>query len=107
MNFFAEFGTVDWPGVCRWCGRKLRKKWRTVEAPHVKDWHPPDRHYPDGYAANPRSVPLVKIGEPTLGDYGDGHFCGLRCGYRFGVRLANLGSRLVAVKAVHVDEKGT
>lgn len=23
------------------------------------------------------------------GGYGDGHFCGLRCGYRFGVAMAN------------------
>jgi hypothetical protein len=32
------------------------------------------------------------------GDYGDGHFCGLRCGYMFGVRLADLGSNLVLKK---------
>jgi hypothetical protein len=94
VNHFAEFGPVDKLGHCRWCGRALRKKWRTEEAPHTKNWHPPDQHYPDGYASNSSTVPHVKVGEPTLGDYGDGHFCGLRCGYRFGVRLANLGSRL-------------
>jgi hypothetical protein len=29
------------------------------------------------------------------GSYQDGMFCGLRCGYQFGLRLAELGRRLV------------
>jgi hypothetical protein len=28
------------------------------------------------------------------GDYRDGHFCGLRCGYAFAVRISDLGARL-------------
>jgi hypothetical protein len=36
------------------------------------------------------------------GDYGDNAFCGLRCGYSFGVVLASLGQRL----APRNDEKG-
>ncbi len=31
----------------------------------------------------------------NYGDYGDNSFCGLRCGYRFGARLAELGHQLV------------
>lgn len=105
MNSFNEFRHVNAPGHCIWCGKKLRKKWRMEHAPYVTTWHPPDPpHYPVGYAVG--SGRLVNVGEPMLGDYGDGHFCGLRCGYRFGVRLAQLGSRLQPVKARHVDEKG-
>lgn len=29
-----------------------------------------------------------------LGDYGDGYFCGLRCGYSFGKAFAGFGRRL-------------
>lgn len=55
--------------TCLWCGRKLRK-YRHREA------FPESNEY---------------------GDYGDGHFCGLNCGYSFGRRLADLGRRLVKV----------
>lgn len=81
MNHFAEFGPVDKPGHCRWCGKKLRKKF---DSEHVE-------------AGNSMSN-FRKLDTFKLGDYGDGHFCGPRCGYRFGVRLANLGSRLVEKK---------
>lgn len=57
-------------GTCLWCGRKLRRfRYRDAEHNEGKEW----------------------------GDYGDGHFCGLRCGYQFAVRLADLGRRLVRV----------
>lgn len=59
-------------GTCLWCGRKLRP-------------------YPH------RNADYNKDSGKELGDYGDGHFCGLRCGYAFGVRLADLGRRLVKV----------
>ena len=59
-------------GTCLWCGRKLRAyRWRH------KDY--------------------AKAQGKEWGDYGDGHFCGLRCGYQFAVRLADLGKRLVRV----------
>lgn len=89
---FNHRGGVGKPAHCKWCGRALRKKWCQVEAPHVKSWHAPDRHYPDGCATG--YGPLVKVGEPKLGDYGDGHFCGLRCGYDFGLWFANNGNKL-------------
>lgn len=54
--------------TCLWCGRKLRAY----------------RYRKEGE-------------DKQRGDYGDGHFCGLRCGYQFAVRLADLGKRLVRV----------
>lgn len=60
------------PDSCLWCGRKLRA-YRYRGTDHAKE------------------AGLEK------GDYGDGHFCGLRCGYQFAVRLADLGKRLVKI----------
>lgn len=54
------------PGTCLFCGRKLR----AYRFPH--HFENPDRR----------------------GDYGDNAFCGLRCGYRFGLAFAVLGRRL-------------
>lgn len=64
MNRLGEFGDNSERGRCRWCGRKLRAyRW--------------PEHFP--LDPNPR------------GDYGDGLFCGLRCGYRFAVQVARDG----------------
>jgi hypothetical protein len=38
-----------------------------------------------------------KKGHEKPGDYGDGHFCGLRCAYQFGVAMADPGRRLRAM----------
>jgi hypothetical protein len=65
------FGASNDLGTCRWCGRKLRP-------------------YPY------RDEPWAQGQE--LGGYGDNHFCGLRCGYEFGLRFAELGKRLEPVK---------
>ena len=87
MNHFNEFGHVNEPGCCIWCGRKLRKKF---------DSEPIDPTNPvRGY----RKLKTFK-----LGDYRDGFFCGLRCGYKFAVRLAQLGQRLQPVRSKHVSE---
>ena len=62
--------------TCRWCGQKLR--WPTCA------------FTPDGkYISNPkdRSKQYKKPG-----DYGDGFFCGLRCGYQYGVAFAKLNN---------------
>lgn len=37
------------------------------------------------------------------GDYGDGHFCGIRCAYQYGVVLADEGRRLT--KKAREEEK--
>lgn len=60
MNLFHSFGATNKPGTCRWCGRKLRSP----------------VHIPKDRAKSRR------------GDYGDDTFCGLRCGYQFGLALS-------------------
>lgn len=84
---FAQFGPVDAPGVCRWCGRKLRKRFDFSDCETttgVDDL---------GNSKTSTSRP-GRLETFTLGDYGDGHFCGMTCGYTFGVRIADLGKRL-------------
>lgn len=56
------------PGRCIWCGYKLRRESHHSAAAHNR--------------------------EAALGDYGDGVFCGLRCGYQFGQAFAGFGRRL-------------
>ncbi len=65
----TPYGPTNADGSCLWCGRKLR-------APR----------YPGAAADFGRR-----------GDYADGAFCGLRCGYSFGVTLARIGKRLLPV----------
>lgn len=94
---FAEHGPVDAAGCCKWCGRKLRKcfdiKFHDVVTSK------------DALGKTVRTTkPSEKLKTFTLGDYGEGHFCGLRCGYAFGTRFADLGNRLRPVKVLHVDE---
>ncbi len=60
--FHAE-AKQTWPGHCIWCARKLRKA--ISRGPFYDD-----------RKAKPR------------GDYGEGLFCGLRCGYQYGVVAA-------------------
>ena len=57
------------PGTCNWCGRKLR--------PYPFR----DARWREGQGKE-------------LGGYGDNHFCGLRCGYLFGVQFAQWGHRI-------------
>jgi len=63
--------------TCRWCGRKLR---------------------PCRYTGS--NDPVV------YGDYGDGYFCGLRCGYRFAVTFAAKGHWLQQVVSDPAIENG-
>lgn len=119
------FGATGKPGTCWWCGHKLRRKayskWGKSDKPpkgkcgygkhdytlegskcessvYVKSkdnrsgWECEEGHYRD---------PVRILLERTYrydkpGDYGDGFFCGQTCGYRFGVRIAQLGTKLVA-----------
>lgn len=78
---FAQHGVPAAPGCCLWCGRKLRLSSASSNEGIV--------------ARDPSAV-------GSRGDYGDNAFCGLRCGYLFGVRLAVLGRRLQATPAVPV-----
>src|SRR5688572_4901824 len=59
-------------GTCLWCGDPLRAHWRVTADDNLQ---------PEGY-----------------GEYADNAFCGLRCGYAFGVEMAMRGRRLVVAK---------
>jgi len=79
------FGATGEPGTCLWCGRKLRHQDSIVDSSRRGEpgvtWHEL------GHYATARA----ELG----GHYQDGLFCGLRCGYQFGARLAELGRRLM------------
>lgn len=61
---------------CLWCGKPLRKcQYRE----------------------------LAGYGE--WGDYGDGHFCGLWCGYRFALVCAKDGIRVTRKERDHENQK--
>lgn len=66
---FAKFGSPTAPGACHWCGRMLKGA-KIANDPRFPEW------------------------KGTKGDYGDNAFCGLRCGFAFGVTLAIAGRRL-------------
>lgn len=69
---YEPFSYEGEPDSCLWCGRKLRAyRWRNEDT--------------------------AKAMGKERGDYGDGHFCGLRCGYQFAVRFADLGRRLTRI----------
>jgi hypothetical protein len=74
---YQDFGYEDKPETCLWCGRKLK---------HLKVIDPEaSRTTPGHYVIKPAD---------KLGSQQDDCFCGLRCGYQFGVRMAELGERL-------------
>lgn len=79
MSEWQGYGATGEPGTCLWCGRKLRQ---------------PKRPFTDDGQWIPRGQRTATTYSKP-GDYGDGNFCGLRCGYMFGVRLADAGTRLV------------
>lgn len=78
------FGYQGKPDTCLWCGRKLRRKKVIAE--------------PGEPGAVERSFHFWEKPAEKLGGYQDGFFCGLRCGYEFGLRMAQLGRRLQALK---------
>ena len=124
MSQFQAFGATNLPGTCLWCGRQLRRKAYATKA--AIDRAPSDvvrcgyedcrkkfkwreavvyndgtAHCPgcDSYVdAQKRRVVSRELVYTKPGDYGDGHFCGLRCGYRFGVAVAGHGRRLEPAK---------
>jgi hypothetical protein len=77
---FASGGSPNAPGRCKWCGRKLRKKF---DYEHIEP--------------TPTSS-FRKLDTFKFGDYGDGHFCGLRCGYEFAVWYADRGNFIILKK---------
>ena len=45
-----------------------------------------------------RKLRKFHLNDGSKGDYGDNAFCGLRCGYSFGVTMAELGKKLMPRK---------
>ncbi len=78
MAEFRKFHASNQPETCLYCGRRLRWIKRSfTPGPHGE-------FIPIGQRPNLYKKP---------GDYGDGFFCGLRCGYQFGVLAANHAQR--------------
>jgi hypothetical protein len=65
--YWREFAADCLPGTCRWCGRPLRVYFRDRDKPAK---------------------------EQRRGDYGDEMFCGLRCGYLYGLGAIKVGAIL-------------
>ena len=84
MAEWRPFGASNQPDTCLWCGNKLRQQYKWTEPPRDLPWGDRKQWLKDN------QIPYEK-----KGDYHDGFFCGLRCGYSFGERLAQLGRRLV------------
>lgn len=82
MGIFYPFGATNKPGTCKWCGRKLRRPLQAFDTQ--------DRFIPKGQ----RTTPVYS----KPGDYGDGHFCGLRCGYQFGRTMADGGRQFKPIE---------
>lgn len=104
FSYFGERGDVTKPGNCKWCGRKLRPKWRTEMPPTVYNWHEPTQHQ-EGHQSLSGIIRRVKVGAPLFGDYADGYFCGLRCGYDFGKWHADHGNFLIPKGGQHGSDK--
>lgn len=88
---FGQHGDPNRDGACLWCGRELtaNKIQRHRAASPLFD------HLPGG--AEKRAAAIATADRYTLrGQYADGAFCGLRCGYAFGVIAALQGSRFEA-----------
>jgi hypothetical protein len=82
MAQWREFNASNMPDTCVWCGRKLRQKMTYADF---------DQGFIDAVRGDkPEMVPRYE----KKGDYGDGFFCGLRCGYLFGEQMAKLHHRL-------------
>jgi hypothetical protein len=78
---FSQHGPAGAPGCCLWCGRKLG-------------------------LAKIANHPTITEHRGARGAYGDNSFCGLACGYQFGLQLAIFGRRL-QVKPAAPSEPGS
>lgn len=108
--------------VCRYCGKRLRPNYETTKEGFGQatgrgrryvdsDLAGNVEHYPDGsfslyglpvfqdksskrfYRMENTQRILRRRWLGTYGSYGDGFFCGLNCGYRYGVRLLRQARR--------------
>lgn len=114
------FKATNKPGTCKWCGWKLRRPAVTVRGPaeypkRSKCCRAPIEQLSErdprrmicslcaGYPGLVRKIISKTPRYDKPGDYGDGHFCGLSCGYRFAVAMANQG-RVFAVERDAQDD---
>jgi hypothetical protein len=119
------FAATNEPDTCRWCGRKLRWKchtaWEDADSPPRRCRHEesvgnyarvrcdsrtferPEEgtrfwRCSKGHDNGPRrQIAHRERRYKAPGAYGDGFFCGLDCGFAFGVSMARLGRMLKPV----------
>lgn len=84
MGASKPFGYKGKPGTCWWCGNKLRHE--AVSATDADQGNPT---YKRSEWSNSASIQA-----PTAGYEQNGFFDTLRCGFKFGVELARLGTQL-------------
>jgi hypothetical protein len=87
MPRWHEYNPSNKPETCRWCGRVLRR--------HRQ--HDPNFRVDIHNLGARAKMPFYSKG----GDYHDGFFCGLRCGYMYGVRMAEIVARHQAIQEAH------
>lgn len=115
-----DFGASNEKGSCLWCGNKLRVKtytersepgtgklkapsyvccgagWKKAEEPGYFDCRGCGHQCRGEHSRTIIKRTPVYEGA-AAGDYGDNAFCGLHCGYAFGVSMAGLGRRFQSV----------
>jgi hypothetical protein len=124
VNKYA-FNATNAPSTCLWCGTRLAHHYYTeteasdrrprrcmivdlngescrstrIERDEEGNWRCERDHRLD----KPRHVIKRTPVHEKPGYLGDGHFCSLGCGYRFGLGFAKIGKRLTSVR----DEDAT
>ena len=84
MARYRDRGNTNAPRTCLWCGAQLGQYFTSGGSERIE-------LACGGFAH--KQLPAVPSG--TYGRYGDNHFCGLRCGYLFGLAMAEGGRRLI------------
>lgn len=94
MPEYRSYNASNEPDTCLWCGNKLRHRiiYKDMTVGEAKA---------QGHDLDKRRLALgdnwpisLAVGHEELGgDYVDGFFCGLRCGYMFGEAMAKNGKR--------------
>lgn len=105
---------------CKWCGKKLRQQcdskfeYIDIEPKKCRSCGSTNIQWTSGIVGQRgacccgdcgvyidtrrRKMVSRKKRYPKPGDYGDGHFCGLRCGYQFGVAMGDAGRKFAPTK---------
>ena len=91
-----SFNASNTPDTCLWCGRKLPHKYSDKWLQRERKRLGVDSTYTEVGKAQELAtgISLNKMYANKGGNYGDGFFCGLSCGYEFAVVLAEGGRRL-------------